>query len=277
MELLLILVFALGLWMNWTFAFHNKHKWINLETLRNLVSFQLTLNALNIAFHLLLLIPLPFFGYAINPGNFLWTFKSSIVCRLLTVMGDFISISCSANATIIFITNPEAQELKQERRRKQVCCVCIVMMCFCLGRIFVFSFRELIDTDSLIIQNCPSHSFFVLCDQKEVKYLFTSFSVLSFLLFCYLGRSSILELSELWNSFNFLILFLAFSHKCCIFYAMTYGLLYTPAYLFGGPSLSVTFSLGKHYFDIVTLALSIGLPAFLAHVFAKEDLNGCGI
>ena len=141
-------------------------KWFNLYALRNLVKLQLTSNIFNIAIHLLLVIPWPYFGYTLNPGNFLWTIKNPVFCRLFIVVEDLISIFCSVSAVVIFGTNPKIQELGQERIRKMAFCASWCWISVGLGAMFVSSFREIVPL--LKHGNCPSHPFIILCGRKEI-------------------------------------------------------------------------------------------------------------
>lgn len=266
-------MFLLGFWMNVKFAFQSKEKWFNLYALRNLVKLQLTSNIFNIAIHLLLVIPWPFFGYTLNPGNFLWTIKNPVFCRLFIVVEDLISIFCSVSAVVIFGTNPKIQELGQERIRKMAFCASWCWISVGLGAMFVSSFREIVPL--LKHGNCPSHPFIILCGRKEIKYLFTTFAMLSFVLFVGMQRRKSLRFPECGNHksiTNSSLKWLCISHNFCTSCVLAFVFLYIPVYIFGEPfSSAVTYNLGRHYFDVTTLALSVSLPAFWANIHASSD------
>lgn len=272
MELLVITTLSVGVWMNWSFAFNSKPKWINLYALRKLVGFQLTTNLFNIAVHLFLLIPWPFWGYAINPGNFLWTIDP-VACRLITAVEDLISISCAANATAIFVTDPEKQELKQERKRKMA--FCLVLVTFCLGGVCSIVYRGLIPLvvyGTLSGSNCPSNSLTLLCTQNGFKYAFASYATCSFILFwsVHHKRYSHLSNSMVGNIIASLSTYLSSTHHCITMCALVFAVTCTPIYIFGGSLYSVDFNIVKLYFDITALALSIGLPTLLAQIHDNE-------
>jgi len=274
MEVLLMTSFLLGLWMNWSFAIRSKPNWTNLHALRKLVGFQLTVNFLNIAVHLLLLIPWPFWGYAINPRDFLWT-VDPLTCRLVTVAEEVISISCAASATAIFVTNLEKQELRQERKRKIA--FCLVLVTFCIGGVCAVVYTELVPLlklGTLSILNCPSHSFSLLCGQKELKYAFITFVLCSVLLFWNLDHRSSCQFSEsrLRNILNYFFRCLSIACQCTTICALVFAVACIPIYFSGGSLYSVTFNTAKLYFDITTLAVSVCLPPLLVQVHA--DING---
>lgn len=279
MEVLLITSFLLGLWMNWSFAVRSKPKWDNLHALRNLVGFQLTANLLNISVHLLLLIPWPFWGYAINPGNLLWT-VDPVTCRLLTVIEEVISISCAANATGIFVTNLEKQELKQERKRKMA--FCLVLATFCMGGAFAVVYTELIPLvkhGSLSGSNCPSHPYSLLCDQNKLKCAFATYVVCSVILFWnvdHWSNSQLRESQPRINILNSFIKCLSTAFQCTTICALTFATMCIPFYFLGGSLYSVTFNNIKLYFDVTTLAVSIGLAALLAQIHADGSSGVAG-
>lgn len=278
MELLLIMTFLLGLWMNWSFASYSKPNWINLHALRNLVGFQLTANMFNIAVHLLLLIPWPFWGYAINPGNFQWTINP-VACRMCTVIEDLISISCVANATSIFVTNLEEQDLRQERQRKVA--FCLVLAIFCIGGISSVVYTELlplIKHEALRISNCPSHSFLLLCGQNEIKFAFTTYVICSVILFWNVHHRSSTRFSESWtrNIINNFLKCLFVACQCTTICALMFAVICIPGYILGATLYSITFNRIKLYFVIATLAVSIGLPALFAQIHADGNYGIAG-
>lgn len=278
MELLLIASFLLGLWMNWSFALHSKSKWNNLHALRSLVGFQLAVDVCNIAVHLLLLIPWPFWGYAINPGNYLWT-VNPLICRIVTVIEETTSISCAANATCIFVTNLEKQELKQERKRKMA--FCFVLVTFLLGGVFAVVYTELVPLvkyGAMSGSNCPLHPFALLCDQDELKYVFVIYVACSVILFQSLDcrNNSNLKESGAKSVVNSLFKCLSLACYCTTMCALVFAFMCIPIYFLGASLYSFTFNKVKLYFDITTLAVSIGLPALLAQIHA-DNSNGVSV
>ena len=272
------MTFLLGLWMNWSFASHNKPNWTNLHALRNLVGFQLTANMFNIAVHQFLLIPWPFWGYAVNPGHFLWTINP-VACRTYTVIADLISISCAANATSIFVTSLGKQDLRQERQRKVA--FCLVLAIFCLGGVSSVVYTELlplIKHEALRVSNCPSHPFLLLCGQKQIKYAFTTYVTCSVILFWNIHHRSTSGFSESWsrNIINYFLKCLSVACQCTTICALMFAVVFIPAHILGGPLYSVTFNRVKLYFVIVTLAVSIGLPALLAQLHADGNYGIAG-
>ena len=219
------------------------------------------------------MIPWPYFGYTLNPGNFLWTIKNPVFCRLFIVVEDLISIFCSVSAVVIFGTNPKIQELGQERIRKMAFCASWCWISVGLGAMFVSSFREIVPL--LKHGNCPSHPLIILCGRKEIKYLFTTFAMLSFVLFVGMQRRKSLRFSECGNHnsiTNSSLKWLCISHNFCTSCVLAFVFLYIPVYIFEDPfSRAVTYNLGRHYFDVTTLALSVSLPAFWANIHASSD------
>lgn len=266
MELLVGSSILLGLWMNWSFwthnivnYAHNKHKWNNLHALRALAGFQLTTNAWNLIIHLLLLIPWPVLGYLINPGDYLWK-VDTIACRLITAIQEISSLTCVANAAGIFVTNQGKDELKKERKRKMAFLfVSAISIMSGLSAVIYTKIVPLLKHGTMSGLNCPSHSFSVLCGLVEVKCVFIIYVACSAILFFsnppFTGSRTKRILNILFKCLS--IAFRLFS-SCALILAV----MFTPFYFLGGSLYSVTFNTVKLYFDVVTLAVIIGFPAF---------------
>ena len=261
MELLIIVSCVLGFWMNRSLLVHSKYNWGNdLHALRVLAGFQVMANVCNLCIHLLLLIPWPFWGYAILPGDYLWT-VGPVTCRLFTAIQEISSIVCIANAAGIFLTNLGKDELKKERRRKIG--FLVVSITAVLSGILAFVYTKVIPIlkqGTLSGQNCPAHSFSLLCGHAEVKVAFITYVACAVLLFFYN--------SPFTESRTKYILDISFKMLSGVFYfvtccALVFGIVFIVTYLLGGSLYSVTFNIVKLYFDVVTLAVSIGFPAFL--------------
>ena len=278
MELLLISSFLVGVWMNWSFAVCSKPKWNDLYALRNLVGFQLTADLCNILTHLLLLLPWPLWGYIINPGNYLWT-VNPLICRLFMVVEETISISCAANATCIFWTNVEKHDLKQERKRKIAWCMVLVTLL--LGGLFAVVYTELIpllNYRDMNVSNCPLHPLSILGDQKELKYVFVGYVGCSAIIFWSTDDKSKSHFREEKpnNSVHTLVKVLFIVCYYSTIFALVFAIICIPINFLGGSLYSVTFNKVKLCFDIIILAVSIILPALLAHIHASENTGNRG-
>ena len=259
MEMLVISSVLLGLWMNWSYWAHNKNKWSNLHALRALAGFQLTTNAWHLTIHLLLLIPWPFLGYLVNPGDYLWKVDSTI-CRLITAIQEISSLTCVTNAAGIFVTNQGKDELKKERKRKVAfLLVTAVLVMTGLSAVIYTDIVPLLKHGSMGGANCPSHSFSVLCGLNEVKSVFIIYVACSAVLFFnnppFSGSKAKLVLNIL---FKYLSIAFRLTSSCALMLAV----MFTPFYFLGGSLYSITFNTVKLYFDVTTLALVIGFPAF---------------
>ena len=267
MELLVISSILLGLWMNWSFWAHNKSKWSNLHALKALAGFQLTTNTWNLSIHLFLLIPWPFFGYLINPGDFLWK-VDTIACRLITAIQEISSLTCVANATGIFVTNQGKDELKKERKRKMAfLLVSAISMISGLSAVIYTEIVPLLKHGTMSGTNCPLHSLSVLCRLMEVKCVFGIYVACSAILFfsypSFTGSKAKRILKILFNCFS-----IAFRLTATC--ALTLAVMFMPFYFLGGSLYSTTFNTGKLYFDVVTLAVFIGFPA---HFYLDADIG----
>ena len=259
MELLVISCVLLGLWMNWSFWAHNKYKWSNLHALRALAGFQLTTNAWNLTIHLLLLIPWPFWGYLLNPGDYLWK-VDTVTCRLITAIQEISSLACVANAAGIFVTNQGKDELKKERKRKMAFLLISAILVMCgLSAVVYTEVIPLLKHGTMSGANCPSHSFSVLCGLIEVKCVFLIYVACSAILFFDNPPFTCSRAKRILNIL-FKCLFIAFrlTSSCALMFAV----MFTPFYFLGGSLYSVTFNTVKLYFDVITLAVVIGFPAF---------------
>ena len=259
MEMFVISSVLLGLWMNWSYWAHNKNKWSNLHALRALAGFQLTTNAWHLTIHLLLLIPWPFLGFLVNPGDYLWKVDSTI-CRLITAIQEISSLTCVTNAAGIFVTNQGKDELKKERKRKVAfLLVTAVLVMTGLSAVIYTDIVPLLKHGSMGGANCPSHSFSVLCGLNEVKCVFIIYVVCSAVLFFnnppFSGSKATLVLNIL---FKYLSIAFRLTSSCALMLAV----MFTPFYFLGGSLYSITFNTVKLYFDVTTLALVIGFPAF---------------
>ena len=261
MELLVISSILLGLWMNWSFWTHNiKYKWSNLHALKALTGFQLTTNAWNLTIHLLLLFPWPYLGHLLNPGDLLWK-VDPITCRLITAIQEISSLACVANAAGIFVTNQAKDELKKERKRKMAfLIVSVILIVSGLSAVMYTKIIPLLKHGFMSGANCPSHSFSVLCGLIEVKSVFIIYVSCSAILFFsnnppFTGSKAKYILKIL---FKYLSIAFYLTSSC----ALTLAVMFTPFYFLGGSLYSVTFNTVKLYFDVVTLAVMIGFPAF---------------
>ena len=132
MELSIIVSCLVGLWVNWSFLVQTKHKWeTKLYILRQLIVFQVTANSFNLSVHLILLIPWPFWGYAVRPGDYLWT-VDPLTCRLITAVLVISCIVCILNAAGIFLSNQGKDELRKERLGNNAAVV-VSATCFLSG------------------------------------------------------------------------------------------------------------------------------------------------
>lgn len=274
MALWVIVSCLLGLSMNWSFWIQSKSKWSHLHVLRALVRFQAIANACNLTIHLLLLIPWPFWGHLINPGNYLWS-VDPITCRLITAIQEISSLACAVNAAGIFVTNQGKDELKKERRRKIGFLVVSITSFF--GGLLAVVYTKvvpLLKHGTLSGSNCPSHSFSLLCGRIEVKCVFITYVVCSIILFFnnppFTGSLDSLAKNILNILFKCIATVYLFTTACAVMSAVV---VFTPIYLLGGSLYSVTFNTVKLYFDVITLAVSIGFPSFLDRLRADVD-NG---
>lgn len=259
MEMLVISSVLLGLWMNWSYWAHNKNKWSNLHALRALAGFQLTTNAWHLAIHLLLLIPWPFLGYLINPGDYLWKVDTTI-CRLITAIQEISSLTCVTNAAGIFVTNQGKDELKKERKRKVAfLLVTAILVMTGLSAVIYTDIIPLLKHGSMAGANCPSHSFSVLCGLSEVKSVFIIYVACSAVLFF---NNLPLSGSKAKLILNILFKCLSIAFRLTTSCALMLAVMFTPFYFLGGSLYSITFNTVKLYFDATTLALVIGFPAF---------------
>ena len=259
MELLVASSVLLGLWMNWSFWAHNKHKWSNLHALRALAGFQLTTNAWNLTIHILLLIPWPFLGYLVNPGDFLWK-VDPITCRLITTVQEISSLTCVANAAGIFVTNQGKDELKKERKRKMAfLIVSAISIMSGLSAVIYTKIVPLLKHGTMSGANCPSHSFSVLCGLIKVKCVFIIYVACSAILFF---SNPPFSGSRAKRILNILFKCLSIAFRLSASFALMLAVMFTPFYFLGGSLYSVTFNTVKLYFDVVTLAVIIGFPAF---------------
>lgn len=259
MELLVISSVLLGLWMNWSFWAHMKYKWSNLHALEALAGFQLTTNTWNLTIHFLLLIPWPFLGYLINPGDFLWK-VDPIICRLITAIQEISSLTCVANAAGIFVTNQGKDELKKERKRKMaVLLVSAISIMSGLSAVIYTKIVPLLKHGTMSGANCPSHSFSVLCGFIEVKCVFIIYVACSAILF--FSNPSFTG-SRAKHILKIFFKCLSITYRLTATCAITLAVTFMPFYFLGGSLYSVTFNTVKLYFDVVTLAVVIGFPAF---------------
>lgn len=259
MELLVISSLLLGLWMNWSFSVHSKYKWSNLHALKALVGFQLTANTCNLTIHLLLLISWPFLGYLINPGDYLWK-VDPVTCRLITAIQEISSLTCVANAAGIFVTNQGKDELKKERKRKMAfLLVSAISVMSGLVAVIYTKIVPLLEHGTMSGANCPSHSFSVLCGLIEVKCVFIIYVACSVILFF---SNPPFTGSRAKRILNILFKCLSIAFRLTAGCALMFAVMFTPFYFLGGSLYSVTFNTVKLYFDVVTLAVSIGFPAF---------------
>lgn len=260
MELLVISSFLLGLWMNRCLWVHSKYKWSTLHALRALAEFQVVANTCCLAVHLLLLIHLPFLGYLINPGNFLWT-VDPITCRLITAIQEISSLMCVANAAGIFVTNQGKDELKKERKRKMVfLLVSIISIVDGLFALLYTKVVPLLKHGTMSGANCPSHPLILLCGRIEVKSVFVIYVSCSVMLFFNNRPFTGSRAKYILNIFfKCLSIIFHLSTACALIFAV----MFTPFYLIGGSLYSVTFNTVKLYFNVAALAVSIGFPVFL--------------
>jgi len=259
MELLVISSILLGLWMNWSFWAHNKSKWSNLHALKALAGFQLTTNTWNLTTHLVLLIPWPFLGYLINPGDFLWK-VDPIICRLITAIQEISSLTCVANAAGIFVTNQGKDELKKERKRKMAfLVVSTILMMSGLSAVIYTKIVPLLKHGTMSGSNCPSNSLSVLCGLIEVKCVFLLYVVCSAILFF---SDPSFTGSKAKHTLKILFKCLSIAFRLIATCALTLAVMFMPLYFLGGSLYSVTFNTVKLYFDVVTLAMVIGFPAY---------------
>lgn len=261
MDLLIILPCIVGLWLNWSLLAYNKHKMkTSLDILEHLIRFQVTANSFNLLVYLLLLIPWPSWGYAIRPGDYLWT-VDILTCRLITTVQEISSIVCILNAAGIFLSNQGKDELRKERLCN-IAAVVVSTLCFLSG-ILVVVYTIVIPLQkqsTLSGENCPGHSFSVLCGQTEVKAFFLCYVACSLFLFIFnfpFTKSSVKKNLDL----SFKLLSGVFHVITC--FNLFFGAAFIVMFLFGGSLYSVTINIVKLYFDIVSLAVSIGFPAFL--------------
>lgn len=259
MELLVISSVLLGLWMNWSFWAYMNCKWSNLHALEALAGFQLTTNTWNLTIHLLLLIPWPFLGYLINPGDFLWK-VDPIICRLITAIQEISSLTCVVNAAGIFVTNQGKDELKKERKRKMAfLLVSAISIMSGLSAVIYTKIVPLLKHGTMSGANCPSHSFSVLCGLIEVKCVFIIYVACSAILF--FSNPSFTG-SRAKHILKIFFKCLSITYRLTATCALTLAVTFMPFYFLGGSLYSVTFNTVKLYFDVVTLAVVIGFPAF---------------
>lgn len=261
MELLIIVPCIVGLWLNWSLLAYSKHKWkTSLDILEHPIRFQVIANSFNLLVYLLLSIPWPSWGYVIRPGDYLWT-VDTLTCRLIATVHEISSIVCILNAAGIFLSNQGKDELRKERLCN-ITAVVVSMMCFLSGILVVVCTIAipLLKQNTLSRENCPGHSFSVLCGQTEVKAFFLSYVACSLLLFIFnlpFTKSSVKKILNL----SFKLLSGVFHVITC--FNLFFGVAFIVVFLFGGSLYSVIINIIKLYFDVVSLAVSIGFPAFL--------------
>ena len=276
MELSIIVSCLVGLWLNWSFLVQTKHKWeTKLYILRQLIVFQVTANSFNLSVHLILLIPWPFWGYAVRPGDYLWT-VDPLTCRLITAVLEISCIVCILNAAGIFLSNQGKDELRKERLGNNAAVV-VSATCFLSGILtLVYTTAiPLLKQGTLHGKNCPTHSFSVLCAQTEVKAIYLSYVVCSLFLF-------ILNFPPTKSRVKY-ILDVCFKLITGVFHVIScfilfFGVVFIVLFILGGSLYSDAFNIVKLYFDIVGLAVSIGFPAivntgFTSYVFQPPPSN----
>lgn len=168
---------------------------------------------------------------------------------------------CILNAAGIFLSNQGKDELRKERLCN-IAAVVVSTLCFLSG-ILVVVYTIVIPLQkqsTLSGENCPGHSFSVLCGQTEVKAFFLCYVACSLFLFIFnfpFTKSSVKKNLDL----SFILLSGVFHVITC--FNLFFGAAFIVMFLFGGSLYSVTINIVKLYFDIVSLAVSIGFPAFL--------------
>ena len=258
MELFVTASFFLGLWMNWRFWLHSKYKWSNLHALRALAGLQVVANACCLTVHLLLLIHWPFLGFLLNPGSYLWM-VDPVTCRLITVIQEISSLVCVANAAGIFVTNQGKDELKKERKRKMV--FLLVSTVSFLGGVLAVIYTKIVPLlkhGTLSGANCPSHSFSLLCGRIEVKCTFLTYVACSVALYFTNPPFTGSRAKYILNIFFKCLSLTFYLVTVCL---LVFAVMFTPFYILGGSLYSIYFNTVKLYFDVTTLAISIGFPA----------------
>ena len=267
MELFVGISLLLGLFMNcylW-FDIGNKARLdINLSATRTIIRSQVVFNTLNVTFHLVLLIPWPFWGYFVNPSSQMWTVPS-IVCRLLSAVGQTASFACAINAISIVVVTRKAQD---RCGRERIALLLIWITTF--GSI-VLSIVYIILLPLVMFQSwswCPASSLLLMYDQQEVKSVYGAYVVLSVILFfslCFTRKSHIPGRggSLAWKIFDACIM--------CVFLVCTFITViiivfagaFIALYLFGGTLISGVFNIVNLYFSAAILALSISSPPLI--------------
>ena len=208
---------------------------------------------------------LAFVGLYYQPWKLLMDGKSSYLqIRLFMVVEE---------------TNVEKHDLKQERKRKIAWCMVLVTLL--LGGLFAVVYTELIpllNYRDMNVSNCPLHPLSILGDQKELKYVFVGYVGCSAIIFWSTDDKSKSHFTEEKpnNSVHALVKVLFIVCYYSTIFALVFAIICIPINFLGGSLYSVTFNKVKLRFDIIILAVSIILPALLAHIHASENTDNRG-